>query len=240
MSGLARASTALRRAARGGARRGQSVMFRIGRGHRWLVLYGRVGDDQSLDQLRAAFGEEGGEGAAHRMAEDRRRGQVQDVEPGGGVGHVLLGGEGRQPVRGHRAAHRLDPVRRWHRAEPRRGHRQPRGHRRPGRLGAVRPRRARPGRVRRLRMELRRRRRGARARGRQCRRHCAPAGRDLHDHQHSPQARPEAGPDPSPGPHPPGPLPDAGLGGAWLGAGALLLVAAGAWLVFRVRRSARG
>ncbi|MEY6566098.1 hypothetical protein AB8B12_14380 [Streptomyces sp. PGLac3x] len=67
-----------------------------------------------------------------------------------------------------------------------------------------------------------------------------PAGRDLHDHQHSPQARPEAGPDPSPGPPPPGPLPDAGLGGAWLGAGALLLVAAGAWLVFRVRRSARG
>ncbi|WP_460046976.1 VWA domain-containing protein [Streptomyces sp. JCM 18897] len=51
---------------------------------------------------------------------------------------------------------------------------------------------------------------------------------------------PKPTPDPSPGPHPPGPLPDTGLAGAWLGAGALLLVAAGAWLVFRVRRSARG
>ncbi|MFF5694091.1 VWA domain-containing protein [Streptomyces albidoflavus] len=51
---------------------------------------------------------------------------------------------------------------------------------------------------------------------------------------------PKPTPDPSPGPHPPGPLPDTGLAGVWLGAGALLLVAAGAWLVFRVRRSARG
>ncbi|MFE1148460.1 VWA domain-containing protein [Streptomyces albidoflavus] len=51
---------------------------------------------------------------------------------------------------------------------------------------------------------------------------------------------PKPTPDPSPGPHPPGPLPDTGLAGAWLGAGALLMVAAGAWLVVRVRRSARG
>ncbi|MGW7502734.1 hypothetical protein ACWGIR_14540, partial [Streptomyces albidoflavus] len=51
---------------------------------------------------------------------------------------------------------------------------------------------------------------------------------------------PKPTPDPSPGPLPPGPLPDTGLAGAWLGARALLMVAAGAWLVVRVRRSARG
>ncbi|MEU2050897.1 hypothetical protein ABZ757_36465, partial [Streptomyces albidoflavus] len=56
---------------------------------------------------------------------------------------------------------------------------------------------------------------------------------------------PKPTPDPSPGPLPPGPLPpgplpDTGLAGAWLGAEALLMVAAGAWLVVRVRRSARG